>query len=230
MIAPIRSASVRLFWLERKRVRNPSHKEGGLGPFRGLDAALAAPTAYRRPGTEVAGIAVPPAANKPACRRPGESTNPGRAWPSGSHPLLATSGASATSVGRSPMTAAGSTASSSKRGARHRAPQFLEAGDTPSRRPHPLCAAWRASGRRAPETCIHHRAGLWPRGSGGRGAPRWPRLGGLGPRVARYASRHKSESPVRRRRHCESRQEQVPARQRGRLPLARSRLRHIVTR
>jgi hypothetical protein len=35
---------VRLFRLERKLVHNLSDKEGGLGPFRGLDAALAAPT------------------------------------------------------------------------------------------------------------------------------------------------------------------------------------------
>jgi hypothetical protein len=39
------------------------------------------------------------------------------------------------------------------------------------------CAAWRADGRLAAETRIHHRAGLWLRGSGGRGAPRWPRKG-----------------------------------------------------
>jgi hypothetical protein len=30
-----------------------------------------------------------------------------------------------------------------------------------------LCAAWRADGRLAAETRIHHRAGLWLRGSGG---------------------------------------------------------------
>ena len=42
------------------------------------------------------------------------------------------------------------------------------------------CAAWRADGRLAAETRIHDRAGLWLRGSGGRGAPRWPRITGLG--------------------------------------------------
>ena len=42
-----------------------------------------------------------------------------------------------------------------------------------------LRAAWRGDGRLALETRIHHRAGLWLRGSGGRGAPRWPREGGL---------------------------------------------------
>jgi hypothetical protein len=60
-------------------------------------------------------------------------------------------------------------------------PQISEAGLRPRRRSDPQRAAWRADGRLAAETRIHHRAGLWLRGSGGRGAPRWPRNRGKSP-------------------------------------------------
>ena len=56
-----------------------------------------------------------------------------------------------------------------------RVPLHLGAGPDPLRHGALHCAAWRADGRRAAETRIHHRAGLWLRRSGGRGAPRWPR-------------------------------------------------------
>ena len=59
-------------------------------------------------------------------------------------------------------------------------PQTSEAGVGLLRRSDVQCAARRADGRQAAETCIHQLAGLRPCESRGRAAPRWPRKACLG--------------------------------------------------